>query len=84
MSHSFGEGYATRCDEEGFGGIYGGKQSMPKTDECIHENHPGLVFLSDMHVYTFASYFVLFVLIFSFFCLVCICMKLMTRRREAR
>ncbi|BAU00088.1 hypothetical protein LR48_Vigan06g044800 [Vigna angularis] len=40
MSHSFGEGYATRCDEEGFGGIYGGKQSMPKTDECIHENHP--------------------------------------------
>ncbi|ESW28932.1 hypothetical protein PHAVU_002G029900 [Phaseolus vulgaris] len=42
MSHSFGEGYATRSDEEGFGGIYGGKQSMPNTekDKIIHENHP--------------------------------------------
>ncbi|MED6155672.1 hypothetical protein PIB30_007182 [Stylosanthes scabra] len=42
MSHSFGEGYATRSDEEGFGGIYGGNQSFPKTetDKFIHENHP--------------------------------------------
>ncbi|XP_043806621.1 uncharacterized protein LOC110627506 isoform X2 [Manihot esculenta] len=39
MSHSFGEGYATRSDEEGFGGIYGGNQSERK--EKIHENHPG-------------------------------------------
>jgi len=48
MSHSFGEGYATRSDEEGFGGIYGGKQSMPNTekDKIIHENHPGLISLS--------------------------------------
>ncbi|XP_019444765.1 PREDICTED: uncharacterized protein LOC109348691 isoform X2 [Lupinus angustifolius] len=38
MSHSFGEGYATRSDEEGFGGIYGGNQSPP--DKTIHENHP--------------------------------------------
>ncbi|XP_027362155.1 uncharacterized protein LOC113869853 [Abrus precatorius] len=36
MTHSFGEGYATRSDEEGFGGIYGGNQSTLKTDE----NHP--------------------------------------------
>lgn len=45
MSHSFGEGYATRSDEEGFGGIYGGNQSLPKTetDKFIHENHPGLL-----------------------------------------
>lgn len=45
MSHSFGEGYATRSDEEGFGGIYGGNQTIPKTetDKEIHENHPGLV-----------------------------------------
>lgn len=43
MSHSFGEGYATRCDEEGFGGIYGGNQSAPETDKPIHENHPGLI-----------------------------------------
>ncbi|TKY70380.1 plant/MUD21-2 protein [Spatholobus suberectus] len=43
MSHSFGEGYATRSDEEGFGGIYGGNQSTPKTDQTdkfVHENHP--------------------------------------------
>ncbi|XVF59617.1 hypothetical protein PTKIN_Ptkin07bG0290100 [Pterospermum kingtungense] len=41
MSHSFGEGYATRSDEEGFGGIYGGNQSISdkKTDDEIHENH---------------------------------------------
>ena len=43
MSHSFGEGYATRCDEEGFGGIYGENQSIPKPPKApeIHENHPG-------------------------------------------
>ncbi|XP_031255155.1 uncharacterized protein LOC116113143 [Pistacia vera] len=42
MSHSYGEGYATRSDEEGFGGIYGGNQSIPKVeiDKEIHENHP--------------------------------------------
>ncbi|KAI4314851.1 hypothetical protein L6164_027718 [Bauhinia variegata] len=42
MSHSFGEGYATRSDEEGFVGIYDGKQSIPKTeaDKYVHENHP--------------------------------------------
>nr|XP_048334394.1 uncharacterized protein LOC107424585 isoform X1 [Ziziphus jujuba var. spinosa] len=45
MSHSFGEGYATRSDEEGFGGVYGGNQSIPKTeeDQLIHENHPDLL-----------------------------------------
>lgn len=43
MSHSFGDGYATRSDEEGFGGIYGENQSFqkPQKDEPIHENHPG-------------------------------------------
>lgn len=47
MSDSFGEGYATRSDEEGFGGIYGGKQTMPKVeiDKKIHENHPGIIIL---------------------------------------
>ena len=42
MSHPFGEAYATRCDEEGFGGTYGGNQSLPKTetDKFIDENHP--------------------------------------------
>ncbi|CAH8281061.1 unnamed protein product [Arabidopsis lyrata] len=39
MSHSYGEGYATRCDEEGFGGTYGGNQTLQKENE-IHENHP--------------------------------------------
>ncbi|KAI9089085.1 hypothetical protein K1719_029364 [Acacia pycnantha] len=43
MSHSFGEGYATRSDEEGFGGIYGGNDesdSKIETAKIIHENHP--------------------------------------------
>ncbi|XP_010254863.1 PREDICTED: uncharacterized protein LOC104595702 isoform X2 [Nelumbo nucifera] len=31
MSDSFGEGYSTRSDEEGFGGIYGGNQALPKS-----------------------------------------------------
>ncbi|XP_010444731.1 PREDICTED: uncharacterized protein LOC104727353 [Camelina sativa] len=39
MSHSFGEGYATRSDEEGVGGTYGGKQTLQKDNE-VHENHP--------------------------------------------
>lgn len=38
MSHSFGEGYATRSDEEGFGGIYSRNQTHP--DKSIRENHP--------------------------------------------
>lgn len=52
-SHSFGEGYATRSDEEGFGGIYGGNDplsSQEKTpSKIIHESHPGLYSLSLPH-----------------------------------
>ncbi|KAJ0507538.1 hypothetical protein HanIR_Chr11g0507291 [Helianthus annuus] len=42
MSHSFGEGYSTRSDEEGFGGTYGGKQSLSREDEdkVVHGNSP--------------------------------------------
>ncbi|KAL8160733.1 hypothetical protein V2J09_002270 [Rumex salicifolius] len=45
MSHSFGEGYATRSDEEGFGGIYAGNDSTSDPNNqphkpVIHENHP--------------------------------------------
>ncbi|KAK9285159.1 hypothetical protein L1049_024345 [Liquidambar formosana] len=42
MSHSFGEGYATRSDEEGFGGIYRGNQLLrkPQGENVIDENHP--------------------------------------------
>ncbi|KAF5189770.1 late embryogenesis abundant protein [Thalictrum thalictroides] len=44
MSHPFGEGYATRSDDEGFGGIYAGNQSFPKPEDDKHdhadENHP--------------------------------------------
>nr|XP_043614736.1 uncharacterized protein LOC122586811 [Erigeron canadensis] len=42
MSHSFGEGYATRSDEEGFGGIYGGNQSLSNEDEdkIVNANSP--------------------------------------------
>ncbi|KAK0603106.1 hypothetical protein LWI29_001496 [Acer saccharum] len=44
MSHSFGEGYASRSDEEGFGGTgTGSNQSFPPkagVDKEIHENHP--------------------------------------------
>lgn len=31
--NSFGDGYATRSDEEGFGGIYGENQELTKKDE---------------------------------------------------
>lgn len=41
MSHSFGEGYATRSEEEGFGGTYAPNQTLNKEDEedeVAHEN----------------------------------------------
>lgn len=42
MTHSFGEGYSTRSDEEGFGGVYGGNDPVenPGTEK-IHPSHPG-------------------------------------------
>ncbi|XP_030529358.1 uncharacterized protein LOC115740117 [Rhodamnia argentea] len=41
MAHSFGEGYSTRSDEEGFGGIYGGNDSCKVTKaRDIDEDHP--------------------------------------------
>lgn len=42
MSNSFGEAYSTRCDDEGFGGIYGNR-SPPGGDEDlrVHVNAPG-------------------------------------------
>ncbi|KAI9165077.1 hypothetical protein LWI28_007249 [Acer negundo] len=44
MSHSFGEGYATRSDDEGFGGTCtGSNQSFPPkagVDKEIDENDP--------------------------------------------
>ncbi|KAH0900361.1 LOW QUALITY PROTEIN: hypothetical protein HID58_049929 [Brassica napus] len=34
-------GYATRSDEEGFGGTYGGNQTFQKdNNDKVHENHP--------------------------------------------
>lgn len=57
MSHSFGEGYATRSDEEGFGGIYGGNESSAssniETDKFVHENHPGLFILSNLYEFAY-------------------------------
>ncbi|GMH06331.1 hypothetical protein Nepgr_008171 [Nepenthes gracilis] len=41
MSRSFGEAYATRCQEEGFGGIYGGNDTeYIESDRVIHKNYP--------------------------------------------
>ncbi|CAN1190634.1 hypothetical protein LINPERPRIM_LOCUS40016 [Linum perenne] len=41
MSHSYGEGYSTRSDEEGFGGIYGGNtEDNEDLNKKIHEDHP--------------------------------------------
>ncbi|XP_022893905.1 uncharacterized protein LOC111408371 [Olea europaea var. sylvestris] len=39
---SFGEGYAMRSNEEGFGGIYGGNRIISKEDEekIVHGNVP--------------------------------------------
>lgn len=41
---SLGEGYATRCDEEGFGGIYGWNQSVSKDGEekDVHGDAQGI------------------------------------------
>ncbi|CAH9094777.1 unnamed protein product [Cuscuta epithymum] len=33
---SFGEGYATRSEEEGFGGIYGGNTTLHDDDQMHH------------------------------------------------
>ncbi|RCV41148.1 hypothetical protein SEVIR_9G110600v4 [Setaria viridis] len=40
MSHSFGEGYSTRSDEEGFGGVYGGTDPVEHHGTEIHPSHP--------------------------------------------
>ncbi|KAF8675355.1 hypothetical protein HU200_047719 [Digitaria exilis] len=40
MSHSFGEGYSTRSDEEGFGGVYGGNDPVEHPGTEIHPSHP--------------------------------------------
>ncbi|XP_019182850.1 PREDICTED: uncharacterized protein LOC109177832 [Ipomoea nil] len=37
---SFGEGYATRSDEEGFGGIYGGNTGEEEGEKIIRGNTP--------------------------------------------
>lgn len=49
MSQSYGEGYATRCGYDGFGGTCGRNEPDPKSHEdhstYIHENHPGKLYL---------------------------------------
>ena len=37
MCDSFGEGYATRSEEEGFGGTYGGKYQSIDDDEHMNK-----------------------------------------------
>lgn len=41
MSSSYGDAYATRSDEEGFGGIYGGNKEDEENIE--HGKAPGIV-----------------------------------------
>lgn len=57
MSHSFGEGYATRSDEEGFGGIYSGNQSLQQ-HKSVHENHPGYNYKLKLIICFFFSVFI--------------------------
>ncbi|PAN45294.1 hypothetical protein GQ55_9G105300 [Panicum hallii var. hallii] len=40
MTHSFGEGYSTRSDEEGFGGVYGRNDPVEHPGTEIHPSHP--------------------------------------------
>uniref|UniRef100_A0ACD5WCV3 Uncharacterized protein n=1 Tax=Avena sativa TaxID=4498 RepID=A0ACD5WCV3_AVESA len=40
MTHSFGEGYSTRSDEEGFGGVYGQNDPVFNPGTEVHPNHP--------------------------------------------
>lgn len=41
MTHSFGEGYSTRSDEEGFGGVYGQNDPVFNPGTEVHPSHPG-------------------------------------------
>lgn len=45
MTHSFGEGYSTRSDEEGFGGVYGQNDPVFNPGTEVHPNHPGNLFV---------------------------------------
>ncbi|XP_006650516.2 uncharacterized protein LOC102720220 [Oryza brachyantha] len=40
MTHSFGEGYSTRSDEEGFGGVYGQNDPVFNPGTEVHPSHP--------------------------------------------
>jgi hypothetical protein len=63
MTQSFGVEYSTRCDEEGFGGIYLRDDTDIKTGKGKHVNHPGtgsdylflLNFFSSKEVHQFFS-----------------------------
>ncbi|KAF0910357.1 hypothetical protein E2562_001535 [Oryza meyeriana var. granulata] len=40
MTHSFGEGYSTRSEEEGFGGVYGQYDPVFNPWTEVHPSHP--------------------------------------------
>ncbi|KAI3665473.1 hypothetical protein L6452_44100 [Arctium lappa] len=44
MSHTLGDGYSTRSDEQGFGGAFSGNQSLSSTeqDKIVNANAPGM------------------------------------------
>jgi len=48
MTHSFGEGYSTRSDWEGFGGVYGWNDPVEHPGTEIHPSHPGTCRASDL------------------------------------
>lgn len=46
MLNSFGDGYSTRSDEEGFGGTFSGNQSLSgrEQEKIVNANAPGTFF----------------------------------------
>ncbi|KAJ9564327.1 hypothetical protein OSB04_000293 [Centaurea solstitialis] len=45
MSHTFGDEYSTRSDEQGFGGAFSGNESLSRTeqDKIVNANAPGMI-----------------------------------------
>ncbi|KAJ4791284.1 hypothetical protein LUZ62_042530 [Rhynchospora pubera] len=60
MTDSYGEGYGTRCDEEGFGGVYGSND--PVLNPGHNVNHPGIAsasfILTQFSYIAFLGYYV--------------------------
>lgn len=56
MTESFGDGYSTRSNEEGFGGIYGGNEEEEEGGDKAHGISPGI----HLSIYIYSLYSTIF------------------------